>query len=449
MTDPAVSPALSAGPALRAPDASDAPPAPRAPDAPHGEPRLSFGGPLGAVVVMTLMPALTLYLWACVHLHGGALVWPSAALFAAVPVPSVRALTWALGFIAFQLALDVALPGRAYTGFPQKDGRRRTYRLNGFLSVLITLALMAGLAFTGLLHGSDVLAELGPLLSVSILLSFGFSAFLYAYGKREPSPEAPHLRGPARLIYDYFMGTGLNPRVGRVDLKMFMESKIGMTGWLVLTLLMAHAELERTGGVSVPMLLVCLFQALYTIDFFWFEEAMLSTWDINQENYGFMLANAFLTWMPFNFSLQSQYLVYADPELSGLAVVGLVLLNLGGYYVFRTANLQKHRFRSVPGTKVWGREPAYIQTKRGTRLLASGWWGLARHANYLGDLMMAVAWCLACGVSHIVPWFYFIYFAPLLIDRERRDDAHCAGKYGADWDAYRARVKWRIVPFVY
>ena len=37
----------------------------------------------------------------------------------------------------------------------------------------------------------------------------------------------------------------------------------------------------------------------------------------------------------------------------------------------------------------------------------------------------------------------------LLIPRERDDDKRCAQKYGAVWDEYRRRVRWRIVPFVY
>jgi protein-S-isoprenylcysteine O-methyltransferase Ste14 len=410
---------------------------------------LSFGGPFGALVMMTLLPVLTLYLWACIHLNGGALVWPSRKLVAALPLPSLNALAWILGFIAFQCLLDVLLPGREYMGAPQKDGHRRAYRLNGFFSLVVTLALLAALLAAGALHGTQALLLLGPLLVTSIGLAYAFSAFLYFYGKRQPSFEAPHLHGAARIIYDYFMGTGLNPRIGRVDLKMFMESKIAMTGWLMLTLLMAHAEYEQQGELSLAMALVCLFQAFYTFDFFWFEEAMLSTWDINHENYGFMLAFAFLTWMPFNFSLQSQYLVHSHPALPPWAVIGLLALNFGGYYIFRSSNLQKHHFRKGTGAQIWGREPEYIQTQRGTRLLASGWWGLSRHANYLGDLMMALAWCLACGVSHVVPFFYFIYFAPLLIARERRDDQHCAQKYGADWDTYRKRVPWRIVPFLY
>jgi protein-S-isoprenylcysteine O-methyltransferase Ste14 len=417
---------------------------------PPSEERLAFGGPLGALAMMTLLPLLTLYLWACVHLRGGALAMPSGELLARLPMPTAASVFWLAAWFAFQLALDIFLPGRDYTGLVQKDGLRRTYRLNGLLSLVITLGVVGALLAMGTVHGMAVVALLGPLLVTSILFAYLFSVFLYVYGRREGdgTAAAPATRID-KIIYDYFMGTGLNPRIGRIDLKMFMESKIGMTTWLVLAIMMAHAEYEQTGALSLPMALVCLFQVVYTFDFFWFEEAMLSTWDINNENYGFMLAFAFLVWMPFNFSLQSQYLLYADPQLPVWGVVGIVLLNFAGYYIFRSSNLQKHRVKTVPGVKIWGREPEFIQTQRGTRLLASGWWGMARHSNYLGDLMMALAWCLATGFGHVVPYFYFIYFAPLLIDRERRDDQHCAQKYGSDWDRYRERVPYRIVPFIY
>lgn len=438
---------------------------------PPTDERLAFGGPIGAVAMMVLLPLLSVYLWACVHLHGGALVLPSRALLAALPLPNAESVFWTLAWVAFQLALDLYLPGRAYTGLVQRDGRRLTYRLNGFLSLLVTLAVLGALVAAGVLRGAMVVGLMGPLLVTAILFSYLLAVFLYVYGKHHDAVRdrregiatmsAAAAGGGAltlavaesvpidKVTYDYFMGTSLNPRIGKLDLKMFFESKIGMTTWIVLTLLMALAEYEREHTLSLAMTLVCLFQLVYAVDFFWFEEAMLSTWDINYENYGFMLAFGFLVWMPFNFSLQSQYLLYADPQLSWYAVVALVLLNFAGYYIFRTSNLQKHRFKTVPGAKIWGREPAFIQTQRGTRLLAAGWWGLARHCNYLGDLMMALSWCAACGMSHVVPYFYFLYFAPLLIDRERRDDQHCADKYGADWDRYRAKVKYRIIPFVY
>lgn len=40
-----------------------------------------------------------------------------------------------------------------------------------------------------------------------------------------------------------------------------------------------------------------------------------------------------------------------------------------------------------------------IPTATGKNLLVSGWWGVVRHPNYLGDLLMALAWSLPCGQS--------------------------------------------------
>src|SRR5262249_54390065 len=145
--------------------------APAVDAAAHAHEPLSFGGPLGNLVMMVLLPLLTVYLWACVHVQGGAL-WPTRALLGALPRPSLTALGWIAGFIAFEALLDVVLPGRAYTGAPQKDGKRRTYRLNGLFSLVVTLAVLAALLATGKLHGTEVLAQLGSMVVTSILLVY-------------------------------------------------------------------------------------------------------------------------------------------------------------------------------------------------------------------------------------------------------------------------------------
>lgn len=404
-----------------------------------------FGGPFGAVLFISGLPLLTLYLWMCIHQHGGELFLPSASTLSAIPWPTQTSVLWVFGWIAFQAALDVLLPAKVVKSLPQRDRLVVEYRLNGLLSLVVTLGLLGALYATGAIRGVSVLDELGRLLTTAIAAAFLLSGFLFWVGHRSMREE----RQSGLFIYDYFMGTALNPRLGKFDLKFFFESKIGMTTWLVLTLAMVAAEYERTGEVSGPMALVALFQGFYVLDFFWFESAMLSTWDINYENYGFMLAFGFVVWMPFTFSLQAQYLVYHQPSLSLLAAAAYTGLNFVGYYVFRTANLQKHRFRTDPTANIEGKPPVFLETKRGTKLLLSGFWGRARHANYLGDLMMALAWCLPTGLSHVPPYFYFIYFAPLLIDRERRDDRECKKKYGEDWDRYCEKVPYRIIPRIY
>ena len=130
-----------------------------------------------------------------------------------------------------------------------------------------------------------------------------------------------------------------------------------------------------------------------------------------------------------------------------LIVAACVLKGLG-YAAFRGANGQKDTFRRDP------RHPSVqhlstLQTARGTKLLCSGWWGVARHINYTGDWLMGVAWCLCAGVGCVVPFFYCIYFAVLLIHREQRDDHACKVKYGKDWDRYCELVPWRLIPYVY
>jgi 7-dehydrocholesterol reductase len=53
-----------------------------------------------------------------------------------------------------------------------------------------------------------------------------------------------------------------------------------------------------------------------------------------------------------------------------------------------------------------------VQTASGlkkSKLLTSGWWGLSRHFNYVGDLMMSLAFCLCCGTEHLIPYYYIMY----------------------------------------
>mmetsp|Transcript_7520 Transcript_7520/g.11896 ORF Transcript_7520/g.11896 Transcript_7520/m.11896 type:complete len:174 (+) Transcript_7520:246-767(+) len=172
--------------------------------------------------------------------------------------------------------------------------------------------------------------------------------------------------------------------------------------------------------------------------------------DITTDGFGFMLVFGDLAWVPFTYSLQARYLVTfkAGKDLPIPVVVWIVIVKAVGMAIFRGANGQKNKFRTNPN------DPAVkhlktLPTERGTQLLISGWWGIARHVNYFGDWVMAWSWCLPCGFDHIIPYFYAIYFAGLLIHREMRDEHACKIKYGKDWDKYCKKVPYHIVPFIY
>ncbi len=397
---------------------------------------------------MVALPPFVYYLWICATFYGGALVWPTSwlewrELVAHVPGLTFSGVALYVGWFALQAALQAAMPGKQRMGMPLSNGTRLTYRMNGWWSFVVTLAVVGALVWGGVVPATLFYDQFGTMLTAANVFTFGLALFLYWHGKRNGQTTRWH---PA---YEYFMGTELNPRSRSFDWKLFCEARPGLILWIIIDFSMMAKQYQLNGFVSVPMIMVCAFQLFYVVDYFWHEDAILTTWDIKHEKFGWMLAWGDLVWVPFTYTLQALYLVNHTHELSVWAIVGIVALNLAGYAMFRGANIQKHRFRLDPSRPVWGKPPEFIQTAAGNKLLVSGWWGKARHVNYLGDLMHAWSWSLPCGFMHVLPYFYPIYFTILLVHRERRDDAMCHAKYGSDWDRYRERVPWRIVPGVY
>ncbi len=406
-----------------------------------------FGGPGGALALTVLLPLITYYLTATMQQHGGALWLPRSLddLRALVPLPTSRALTYYGAWLGLHALLAIVAPGKIAEGATLRDGTRLPYKLNGLTALIVSLGALVALLYFGVVRASSIVAELGPLITTATLMIASLSIWFYVWGRRRGARE----RSSGNVLYDFFMGTVLNPRIGLFDFKFFFESRMGMASWGALAVVLPWAQYEKFGHLSTAMLVVSACQLWYITDFFVFESNLLSMLDIIYENFGFMLAFGCVVWIPFTFALQQQYLLIHPRELPIWAIIGIALMHLTGYTVFRDSNLQKQRFRRDPSRPVWGAPPRALETKRGTKLLLSGWWGLSRHANYFGDLTMAFSWCLACGFANVAPYFYFIYFAPLLINRERRDHALCREKYGADWDEYCKRVPWRIIPFVY
>lgn len=400
--------------------------------------------------LMVLLPALTYYLWICVTFYGGRAVVPLSwgefvAFISHVAAPTWQAAAIIGGWLGLQTLLQAVVPGKVVQGEPLPDGRRLSYRMNGLPSFAITLGLSLVFVWSGLLPATLLADHFGEMLTTAHIFAFSFALFLNFWGKLNPDGG----RVTGRPLYDYFMGTSRNPRIGFFDLKIFFEARPGLILWVLLNFSFAAAQLENHGQITTAMVLVCIFQFVYIVDYFVHERAILSTMDIKHENFGWMLCWGDFPWVPFTYSLQAMYLVEHTHRLHPLAIAGLILLNVAGYLLFRGVNSQKDRFRRDPDDFVWGKKPTYIKTKRGTLLLTSGFWGIARHLNYLGDLMMGLAWCLVCGFGSIIPYFYIIYFTGLLLHRQWRDDKMCQAKYGKSWDEYRRKVPWKIVPYVY
>jgi len=237
-----------------------------------------------------------------------------------------------------------------------------------------------------------------PFSTAAIIFTYIFSVYLYvaSFGKgkllAEPGNTGYH-------IYDFWMGRELNPRIGSLDLKEFCELYPGLTLWNVINLGMAYKQYTLHGYVSTGMILVNIFHLIYVFDAHYNEESILTTMDITTEGFGFMLAFGDLAWVPLVYTLQARFLAVNPESLSTGMIIFILILKFGGLYAFRGANGQKDLFRRDP------KHPDVkhlktLDTKRGTKLLISGWWGIVRHPNYVADWLMAWAWCLVTGFQN-------------------------------------------------
>jgi protein-S-isoprenylcysteine O-methyltransferase Ste14 len=408
------------------------------------------GAPVAVFLLMLFLPLVVYYFWISVHYYQGALYYPSSgeelvALLKLIPAPTGTSIVLYGLWVLFQGLMQIYGPGKIHLGQPQADGTRLTYKMNGFFSFWLTWAVLGAAAAFKWITPSMIYDNFGPLITTANIFAYGLAVFLYAYGKATKQED----RTTGSFFYDFFMGVTLNPRVRGFDLKLFCEARPGLILWIALNFALAAKQYEMHGKVTAPMVMVILFHFWYIADYYFHEDAILTTMDVIHDKFGWMLAWGDLVWVPFTYTLQAYYLLSHTHDLPVWAGIGIVALNTAGFLIFRLSNFQKHRFRHNPDAPVWGKAAEVIETRRGTRLLVSGWWGLARHINYLGDLIMGLAWCLPCLFGSIVPYFYIIYFTILLVHRERRDNRRCGEKYGKDWETYTRRVRWRILPGLY
>uniref|UniRef100_A0A8C6IGU5 Delta(14)-sterol reductase TM7SF2 n=1 Tax=Mus spicilegus TaxID=10103 RepID=A0A8C6IGU5_MUSSI len=379
-----------------------------------------FGGPLGVAALLILLPA-TMF-----HLLLAARSGPARLLALPAYLPGLEELwsPWALLLLFIWLGLQVALyllPARKVAeGLELKDKSRLRYPINGFQALVLT-ALLMGLGVSVGLPLGALPGMLLPLAFATTLTSFIFSLLLYAKALVAPASALAPGGNSGNSMYDFFLGRELNPRLGSFDFKYFCELRPGLIGWVCINLALLMQEAELRGSPSLAMWLVNGFQLLYVGDALWYEESVLTTMDIIHDGFGFMLVFGDLAWVPFTYSLQAQFLLY-HPQPLGLPMALLICLLKG--------------LETIP-------------TATGRQLLVSGWWGMVRHPNYLGDLIMALAWSLPCGLSHLLPYFYVLYFTALLVHREARDEQQCLQKYGRAWQEYCKRVPYRIIPYVY
>ena len=83
------------------------------------------------------------------------------------------------------------------------------------------------------------------------------------------APSSSDSGSTGSLIYDFYWGMELYPRIGRhFDLKTWTNCRMGMMGWGVLVLCYAVKQYEKYGQLSSAMAVSVLLMHLYIFKFF-------------------------------------------------------------------------------------------------------------------------------------------------------------------------------------
>lgn len=365
--------------------------------------------------------------------------------------------------------LHVMLPAFNVTGYCCDNATLQPlkYRLNGF-PVLVLLSFVFYYLpdqWKTLLYDEKMDAFI-----TANLVGFGFSIYLYVRGGREKyarcvtidqltNVKAIKFAEDVKLspVSNFFLGHEWNPRFYNVDSKMILYL-IGAVLLFCNILSAATVQIQLwNGNMSNAMKCVVVCFSWFLGDYMLGEKVHLYTYDLFAEKMGFKLAWGCFVFYPFYYALPAYAVVYAqkDNDISTSSLIGIFALFLCGWVITRGANMQKFAYRVHPASTTFFFGLVHQKVIPGSKILCSGWWGIARHFNYFGEIIQGVAISLPGFLVNttiygkLLALSYPIYYSILFVTREIDDNAVCRLKYGAAWDEYEKIVPYRICPFLW
>lgn len=152
------------------------------------------------------------------------------------------------GLMIFQIALAWVVPGYMQEGLPVPSLGYKTlmYKCNALGCLYITWATAAVLHYFSIFRLTDIIDNFGHLMSVAMIVgltvSFGMYFLTVATGNQ--------IRMSGNFIYDVFMGACLNPRIGPIDMKMWLEVRIPWVLVFFISVSGACKQYEQYGYVT-------------------------------------------------------------------------------------------------------------------------------------------------------------------------------------------------------
>lgn len=323
--------------------------------------------------------------------------------------------TWKMitTYIVFELLLMKFLPGKIFKANATATGYIPVYTANGVASYLVTIIALFALAYYKVWNPVDAFDHFGELLVASNILALLLCVFLTFKGLYFPSTKDAGTNG--NIIVDFFWGTELYPHILGFNVKQFTNCRYGMMLWQVLIICYGFKQYELFGFVSSSIVISIVLQTAYIYKFFLWECGYFCTMDIQHDRAGYYICWGCMMWLPCMYTIHTYWLATHPLLLSLPTTVLLTAAGILCVWCNYDCDRQRQEFRATDGKKpIWGQAPDYVKATyttsdgkvRSSLLLASGWWGLARHFHYIPEILASVFWCVPVQVTHPLPYFY-------------------------------------------
>ncbi|XP_059095084.1 delta(14)-sterol reductase TM7SF2-like isoform X2 [Tigriopus californicus] len=323
-------------------------------------------------------------------------------------------------------------------------------RLNGFLSMLTILAVVPGLVYRKV-DLKFVSVNYFKLMISALIFSVVASIVAFISARWAKRSNINPKGNTGNFIVDLVNGREFNPWFVKVDLK-FQTFRLSMMALAMINVLLVVQSIQdNSGKVNPTVVLAATFQVLYALDKLFFEEYYFFTSDAMNSGYGFSLINSYFSF-PFIPTLITRYIIANNIQLLVWQLVAIGFMNALGYVIFRASETQRCEFAKDPNSPTV-KHLAYVAANSGRRILCSGWNGLVRYPNYLGELLMQWSWVLPAaklaGSADLLIYYLPVFTTLMLIFRVAEANTRNRRRYGPGWDTYCQKVSANVIPKVY
>ncbi|KAK5650578.1 hypothetical protein RI129_001607 [Pyrocoelia pectoralis] len=349
---------------------------------------------------------------------------------------------------ALLIFLIAALPfgGPKISGLPNKRSKLN-YTMNGFFTLIVVGIILLVLETSTDIHVIENILQKHFQLYVTLIV-FAVILSIVIHIRSLYAPLCC-LKSDALInsgIYNFYYGREINPRLfGSVDVKLCLHRFCCISAILMNIILLYKSvsfNILTDGDIDFKcnetVIVSAAIQIIYFIYYIIFESVYVTTFTAQYEAVGYEYVVYMLTGSLFEIASTKYIFDYGVTRPRWLLILTVTLFAIG-FLFYCQSNLQKHQFRLNPyHPKVSHLES--LPTSQGRKLLVSGYWGIVRNPNYLGDIMIQLSFGLL--VYNAIPVLVYVFDILLLFDRARLIGQKCQQKYGSAWDRYCQRVKY-------